>query len=112
MSFSASAPRLNFAMSTAPASSRRRTTTESVDGNPVAERLGAVGRRDTRGVEQILHAKWNPVKWPAVSPGSDLSVRLLRLRESAFPVERDDAAQLRIELLNPPKIDAGSDARM
>ncbi len=35
MSFSASAPRLSFAISTAPASSRRRTTAESFGGHPI-----------------------------------------------------------------------------
>ena len=81
MSLSASAPRLNLAMSTAPASFRR-CTTDGVGGrDAIPERLRAVGRRDAGGVEQILHAVRNAVQRTAILPGGDLRVGLLRLRE-------------------------------
>jgi hypothetical protein len=44
---------------------------------------------------------------PAISPGSNVRVGLFRLRECHILRERDDAAELGIELLDPVQIDVG-----
>ena len=46
-----------------------------------------------------------PCSGPRYLPGGDFRVGLPRLRERDVPRERDDAAQLRIELLDPLQID-------
>ena len=56
----------------------------------IAERLGAVGRRDVLRVEQILHAVRDAVQRTAVLAGGDLGVGLLRARERVVPRDRDD----------------------
>ena len=71
----------------------------------VPEWLRSVGRRDARRVEQVLDAVRNAVKRATILPRRNFRVRLLRLRERHVLRERDDAAELRIELLDPAQVD-------
>ena len=103
MSLSASAPRLSFAMSTAPASFRRRTTTESAVGTrfrngsaPYVVAMPAVSSRS-------FTPNGMPCSGPRYFPAA-ISASALRACASASSfVQRDDAAQLRIELLDAPR---------
>ena len=79
MSFSASAPSVSFATSTAPASFSRRRPRRVGVGHAIAKRLGALRRRDARGVEQVLHAIRNAVQRTAVPARGDLGVGRARL---------------------------------
>ena len=80
-------------------------------GHAVAIRLGAVGGGDAGGVEQVLPAPGDAVERAAVVSGGDLTVGLLRLPEGQVACERDDAAQLGIEALQPVEIDLGEARR-
>src|SRR6266704_1705071 len=71
----------------------------------VAEWLGAIVCRNSGSVEEILAAPGNAVKRPAVLAGGDFFVGPLRLREGEIARESDDAAQLRIELLDAAQVD-------
>ena len=105
MSLSASAPRLSLATSTAPAAWRRFTTAASSRGDAIAERLRAIGGRDAGGIEKILGAPRNAVQRPAILAGRDFRVGLFGLLERQVASQRDHAAQLGIELLQPLEID-------
>ena len=97
MSLSASAPSDNLAISTAPASCSRATTTESFGGHALAERLGTVGGRNPRGVEQVFHPERNPVQRAAIFPLRDLGICRLRLRQGALARDGDHGAQLPVD---------------
>ena len=75
--------------------------------NAIAERLGAVSSGDSGGVQKILAAPRDAVKRTAVFAGGDFFVGLLCLGEREIARERDDAAQLGIELLDALQIDLG-----
>ena len=81
MSLSASAPRLSFAISTAPASLQPAHDGGVCGRDAVPERLRAVRRRDAGGVEQILDAVRDAVQRAAILARGDFRVGLFRLRE-------------------------------
>ena len=83
MSFSASAPRLNLATSTAPASFSRLHDDGVLRWDAIAERLGAVGGGDAGGIEQIFCAPGNAVQRSAILSGGNFLVGVLRLASSA-----------------------------
>ena len=81
MSFSASAPMLSLAISTAPASLRRFDDRGILLGDAVAERLGAVSGGNARGVEEIFCAPGNAVQRAAILAGGDFRVGAAGLLE-------------------------------
>jgi len=69
-------------------------------GDAVAKRLGTVGRRNSGGVEQVFAAPRNTVQRAAVFSGGNFFVSFLGLGEREIGSQRDDAAQLGVEILN------------
>ena len=92
----ASAPIDSLATSTAPASSSRSTTVASKSKHLVSIGLGAPGRRDALGGEQVLGAPGNAVQRAAIPAGARSPRRPARAcSERQFLGERDHAVQLR-----------------
>src|ERR1022692_992779 len=104
MSFSASAPMLSLATSTAPASCRRFTTAASWVGTP-PEWLSAVHGWDARGIHEVLGAPRDAMQWPTVLARPDFLVSLPGLRERELARERDYATQFRIEARKPLQVE-------
>src|SRR5258707_15085338 len=77
----------------------------------VAERLSAVGGRNSGGVEKIFHTPGDSMQRSAVMSGGDFFVSFLRLRECQVARECDDAVQPGIELLKALQINAGETIR-
>src|SRR2546421_2909877 len=76
-----------------------------VFGNAVAERLGAIGGRNSGGVQKILAAPGNTVKRSAILAGGDFLVGHFRLSEREIAREGDDATEPGIELFDAPQVD-------
>jgi hypothetical protein len=106
MSFSASAPRLSLAISTAPAAFRRATTARR-RRHAVAIEFGAPGGGDAFRVEQVLHAVGNAVQRSAVAAGGDLAVGLARLRQRVLGRQRDHARRRGRRRRDARQVDAG-----
>src|SRR5258708_20597077 len=73
-----------------------------------AERLGAVGGRNTGGVEQIFRAPRNAVERSSVVTRGNFFVCLLRLCEGELARERNYAMQFGIEFFQPLHVNAGN----
>ena len=80
-------------------------------GHAVPEGLSTIRGGDVRRVEKIFAAPWNSVQRTAVFTGGNFFVCFVRLSESKVARERDDAAQLGIELLDAFEINAGQPLR-
>ena len=76
-------------------------------GNAVAKRLGAIGGRNSGGVQKILATPRNAVKRSTVLARGDFFVDLLRFGERLIVPERDDRAKLGIKLLDAAQVDFG-----
>ena len=76
-------------------------------GHAIAERLRAVGGWNSRGVQQILAAPRDAVQRSAIFARGDFLVGLLGLLQREVARQRDDAAQLGIELLQAFQINFG-----
>ena len=74
-------------------------------GLAILEGFGAVGRRDSRGVQEILRAPRNAMQRPAILAGGDFFVGLLGLLHGKVASQRDHTVQLGIELLQSLQID-------
>ena len=74
-------------------------------GNAIAERLGAVGGRNSGGIEKVFSAPGNSVQRAAIFPGGNFRVGFLGLREGEVGGQGDDAAEFGIVLFDSPQID-------
>src|ERR1017187_9888418 len=105
MSFSASAPMLSLATSTAPASCRRFTTAASWVGTRSLNGSAPYVVGNARRVHEILGTPRDAMQWPTVLARPDFLVSLAGLRERELARERDYATQFRIEARKPPQVE-------